>query len=367
MRSLTLLVVMLAALCRIAAAHADFATAYRAYERGDYTTAFTEFSEAARRGHAAAQISLGWMYAQGLGIDRDDRRALHWYRQAAAQGHRDAQAILDVRRLGNPPEAQEAAAEPVPKRHGKPPRDPVDSSHYNGTDAAVQALEERQSAAYWYRRFAEAGLREAQFVLGVRYEVGKDTPRDTAQAIYWYRKAAEQGSALAQFNLGLKYAIGEGVPHDQAMAFYWYQRAAAQGHLKSQFLVGIAYVRGEGVSAAPAQALRWWRDAAEGGYAPAQYHLGLMYAQGDGVARDWPQAYLWFSLAASQGHDEARRSRDEARTYIGPTEIARLQQRARRWGSFGHPNPLSANDAVAPAEVSPTPTGLEQRQRASKS
>lgn len=338
MRSLAYFVVVLGALCSAASAHADFATGYRAYERGDYVTAFDHFTETARRGHAAAQVSLGWMYSQGLGVHRDDQQALYWYRQAADQGHRDAQAILDIRRLGDIPEGHDAAVDWVPKHTGKLTQEHLDSRRYQGRDENARPLEESQSAAYWHRKFAEAGRREAQFLLGVRYELGQGIPKDVLRATYWYRKAAEQGSALGQFNLGLKYAIGEGVPLDPALALYWYQHAAAQGHLESQFLVGVAYAQGNGVAPAPAKAVRWLRDAAKRGYAPAQYHLGSMYAKGEGVvARDWPQAYLWLSFAAAQGHDDARLSRDEVGMRMGPAEMARVQQLARRVDSLHLP------------------------------
>jgi TPR repeat protein len=330
MRSTSSFLGLLVALCSIAAAHAGFPTAYKAYERGDYATAFDEFTDAARRGHAAAQVSLGWMYAQGLGVDRDQQQASYWYRQAADRGNRDAQAILYIRRLGNGAKGHESAVDRVPERRDKLTEVSVDSRTRQGTADVTRSLDESRSGTYWYRKFAEAGRREAQFVLGVRYELGYGLPKDAFRATYWYRKAAEQGSALAQFNLGLKYAIGDGVALDQVLALYWYREAAAQGHLRSQFLVGVAYARGEGVASEPAQAVRWWREAAEGGYAPAQYHLGLMYAQGEGVARDWPQAYLWLSLAAAQGHDDARRSRDEVGTHIGFAEMARVKQLARR-------------------------------------
>lgn len=355
-----------AALCSAAAAQADFTTAYRAYERGDYATASSQFAEAARQGHAAAQISLGWMYAQGLGVARDDQQALYWYRQAAKQGHRDAQVILYIRGLGNL-SGDETAVDRDPKDTGKLTPEHLDARPHQKEYTAARAGNGSQSRGYWYRKFAELGSRDAQFALAVRYELGQGIAQDALRATYWYRKAAERGSALAQFNLGLKYAIGEGVPLNQSMALLWYQRAAVQGHLESQFLVGVAYARGDGVPAAAGQAVRWWRTAAKSGYAPAQYHLGLLYAQGKGVPKDWPQAYLWLSLAAAQGHDDARRSRDEAGMRLGPAEMARVQRLARRWGSRGKLHSVSGNHFKAPADVSPTRSFFDDRRSPAKS
>ena len=352
---------LFAAMCSAAPAQAEFATAYRAYERGDYATASSQFSEAAEQGHAAAQISLGWMYAQGLGVPRDDQQALYWYRQAAKQGHPDAQAILYIRGLGKVPRHR-TAVDRGPEGPGQLTLERVYPGRYQAeSHEGTRPENAGASAAYWYRKFAELGRRDAQFTLAVRYELGQDIPQDALRATYWYRKAAQRGSALAQFNLGLKYAIGDGVPLDQSMALFWYQRAADQGHLESQFLVGVAYARGDGVPPAATQAVRWWREAAQGDYAPAQYHLGLMYAQGKGVPKDWPQAYLWFSLAAVQGHDDARRSRDEVGARIGPTEMARVQRLARRWGSLDNKlKPTLGNLFKAPTDGAPTRSFLKE-------
>lgn len=357
-----LLATLLITLCGVSVAQAAFSPAYRAYERGDYASAFQQFSQAARRGHAPSQISLGWMYAQGLGVSQDDQQALYWYRQAADQGHPDARAILSIRRLGGiPKEGQEVITAGISPRSDEPMASPFDSKFPQRADVNTRPLEELRNAAYWYRKHAELGSREAQVLLGVRYELGQGIPKDAFRATYWYHKAAEQGLALGQFNLGLKYAIGESVPLDSVRALYWYQRAAAQGHLESQYLVGVAYAQGNGVSPRPTQAVRWLRSPAERGYAPAQFYLGLMYAKGEGVARDWPQAYLWFSLAAAQGHDDARRHRDDVRSHIGPAEMAKIEQWARNKDSTRKLSPAVGFYPNAPVDVSP-PRSLEDKE-----
>ena len=43
------------------------------------------FRMAADQGDADAQRNLGWMYAHGLGVDRDDREAVYWYRANASK------------------------------------------------------------------------------------------------------------------------------------------------------------------------------------------------------------------------------------------------------------------------------------------
>ena len=50
----------------------------------------------------------------------------------------------------------------------------------------------------WFRKAAEQGIAEAQFILGMRYAAGRGVRQDYAEAIKWYRKSAEQGFARSE-------------------------------------------------------------------------------------------------------------------------------------------------------------------------
>lgn len=65
-----------------------------AFARGDYTTAFTGYKKHAQQGEAIAQYSLGLMYAQGVGVTKDEQQAVVWYRKAAEQGSAIGQVNL---------------------------------------------------------------------------------------------------------------------------------------------------------------------------------------------------------------------------------------------------------------------------------
>ena len=78
------------------AAEQTFEEAVAAYERGDYATAIRGFRVHAEQGHVEAQVSLGAMYAIGLGVPQDDAETAKWYRKAAEQGHAKAQSRLDI-------------------------------------------------------------------------------------------------------------------------------------------------------------------------------------------------------------------------------------------------------------------------------
>jgi TPR repeat protein len=48
----------------------------------------------ARSGNADAEELIGVMYAMGLGVKRDDRRAFEWYLRSSMKGHPGAQSGL---------------------------------------------------------------------------------------------------------------------------------------------------------------------------------------------------------------------------------------------------------------------------------
>jgi len=71
----------------------------RAYEHGEGVTrdvgrAVALYCEASRLGDAEAQFSLGWMYANGRGMPRDNRMASLFFGLAAEQGHEYAKKML---------------------------------------------------------------------------------------------------------------------------------------------------------------------------------------------------------------------------------------------------------------------------------
>ena len=72
----------------------QFQQGSEATTRGDYQTTFKFLLPLAEQGNAQAQLMLGNMYANGLGVKQDDVEAVKWYRKAAEQGVANAQAML---------------------------------------------------------------------------------------------------------------------------------------------------------------------------------------------------------------------------------------------------------------------------------
>lgn len=186
-----LLLILLASACE----RADFETAHRAYQAGDYDTALRQLKILADGGDMKAQNNLGYMYLNGIGLEKNYSKELKWYRKAAEQGVAEAQHSLGYI-----------------------------YSEVLGTDP-VYAI-----ALKWYRLAAEQGLQQAQFNLAYMYENNIGIRRDDKKVLDWYQKAAEQGNIIAQHKLGLMYLSGDGVDIDTLKAYAWFGVASANGH-----------------------------------------------------------------------------------------------------------------------------------------
>src|ERR1035437_10044439 len=70
-------------------------------------------------------------------------------------------------------------------------------------------LQNFDEATRWFRRAADLGFPDAQFLLGSAYDDGKGVEKDSVEAVRWYRLAADQGDATAQSALAANYLLGE--------------------------------------------------------------------------------------------------------------------------------------------------------------
>ena len=68
--------------------------AKQAYFEKNYRQVFQLLFPLAAAGNGQAQYTLGYLYHNGLGVEKNDQQAMNWIQRAAAQGHQKAlQAI----------------------------------------------------------------------------------------------------------------------------------------------------------------------------------------------------------------------------------------------------------------------------------
>ena len=206
----------------------------------------------------------------------------------------------------------------------------IGSKFDNKESASSLNTKADQDDANEYRKAAEQGNADAQYNLGLCYEVGSGVPKDEVEAVKWYRKAADQGYVEAQSYLGDCYANANGVKKDEVEAVKWYRKAAEQGNAEAQYNLGFCYSIGSGVPRDAEKSLNWGRKAVKGyrkvakhGNTAAQIGLGGCYAFAVGVPEDKVEAYAFYNLS------DSRKSTDRMAKEMTPEQIAAAKKRTK--------------------------------------
>jgi TPR repeat protein len=287
---------------------------FKAYRGGDYAAAKQELTALAEAGDSEAQLYLGMMYRDGLGVlpdhhkaekwlkrsaeqenvsgrialaslyaDRqgfvnDDIKALMWFNFAVAQGSKEAERLRDNLTVRMTP-VQVAKAQRISREYKS-------DKEYEGM---VRSLTPQ----------AESGDAAAQMKLGTLYYNGQGVNQDYAEAARLFRLAAEKGDPYAQSNLAYMCEVGEGVPQDYQEAAKWYLKAAEQGNVQAQFYAGRLYEKGQGIE------------------------------QNDVIALSY------YILASAGGEARATVERDRLTAWMAPDQVAEAQTRAREFKVAG--------------------------------
>lgn len=216
-----------------------------------------------------------------------------------------------------------------------------------GGDAEAQLLigvsyyidSDYAEALKWYRKAADQGVAEAQYMVGHMYDIGEGVTQDYKEAVKWYHMAADQGNADAQFNIGIMYDFDEGFTEDYKEALKWYRKAADQGNAEAIYKIGLTYHYGYGVPQNYTEACRWYKAGAELGHLHSQFDLGHMYEIGSGVILSLDQAYFWYLIAAANSNevffDIASQNRDRIADELSKDQRLKIEQQARDW-MIGH-------------------------------
>jgi len=212
------------------------------FERKKYEEAASWFRGSAEKGDVNAQCYLGYLYANGIGVEKSYIEAVNWYTKAAEQGDALAQNNL--------------------------------GSMYREGKGVQKNIDE---AARWFRVAAGQGHVLAQYNLAIMYQIGAGVKQDEAEAVKWYREAANQGLPQAQYSLGNMYRMGNGVKEkDEREAIIWFKKAAEQGLADAQYNLGYMYFNGCGVEKDVDEAVKWLNKAAAQGHSGAKSALKMI-------------------------------------------------------------------------------------------
>ncbi len=190
----------------------------------------------------------GLNYYFGKGVETDYRKSAELLKEAAIEGHAEAQYFL-----GNA---------------------------YSNGEVFLQNFED---AYYWLKISAEEGYKKSQELLKKK------------EILFEHVRLAEEGVPESQFWLANAYRETN-MNSLQEKEHYWMKKAAMQDHVGALEHVDVDNYE-----------LNWLVSAAENGEINSQFHLGLMYFFGKGTNEDRDMANFWLERASNSGNREAEK------------------------------------------------------------
>ncbi|MCG9732351.1 sel1 repeat family protein [Shewanella sp. Isolate13] len=233
----------------------------------------------AAQGDVNAATNLGYLYAKGILVELDKKRAMAFYRIAAKKGM---------------PEAQYSLAE-----------------MYRG---GVAGLADPKLARYWYEQLANSHslaehqqpLRyqdEAQFMLGLMDMDGIGAEQNLSLALKWLKLSSGNGHSEAPYVLGNLYLDEYNQPQQ---ALDWYLLSAERGFAPAMHQLGMGYIKGVFGDVDAVKGKQWLRQAAALGLAEAQVDIATLEYNGFNGEPDLIKIYVWLDAASHQGNEMAK-------------------------------------------------------------
>jgi len=240
--------------------------AYTAFDQGQYLTALKLAEEAAARGEPQANTLIARIYTEGLGVQKDDRKAFEYYKRASDMGDIQGTFALGI-------------------------------SYAEGRGVK----KDRKAAADFFEKAALTGQAEANYNLGLLFLKGDGKPENPIRAFQHIRYAAEKGLAQAQYDLAELYQTGTGTNADALEAARWLSRAAEQGYPEAQYDYAVRLIQGMGLTKDEPKIPILMKAAADKGVAGAQNRLAYIYFEGIKVKNDPVEAAKWRLIAKKNG------------------------------------------------------------------
>ncbi len=165
--------------------------------RRDLSQAASWYRKAAEQGNAEAQFALGQMYSRGWGVPRDEADALRWFQMAnsvESDGPPTDWAIIEGH--GMPQDAGQAAYWY---------RQAADQGHTEAQfnlgrlySSGQGVKRDEEQAARWTSASASRGNPPAMADLGTRYANGNGVEKDDKRAYFWLTLAFLHGDRVVE-------------------------------------------------------------------------------------------------------------------------------------------------------------------------
>lgn len=189
--------------------------------------------------HGEDCFDAGELYLGGKGVPQSDVEALKWYRKGVAMGDtlsawRIGQFYEEGR--GGLAQSYEEALKWYHCAFGE-----MDSVSWKSISCIIQGLDYegtwdlpypiisyQSDVAEGFRTLADAGDANAQWLTGLRYDLGRGFEKSAEKAVFYYSRSAEQNNVVGMCLLGRAYQYGFGVPRFDSLVWEWFILAQEQ-------------------------------------------------------------------------------------------------------------------------------------------
>lgn len=174
-----------------------------------FAQTFAELEQKAKKGDAAAQVTLGEIYMTGKGVKRNLDEGASWFLKAAAQGDKQAKYYLGLcfsygwGVSENPERAVELLVEnageddPITTKAVWNAYEKLLTGGFLTFDGVDWKEPKYKQAVEWTLKASEQGIPKAELTAAVLYYEGKGVRRDPKKAARLMRSAAQKGDKVA--------------------------------------------------------------------------------------------------------------------------------------------------------------------------
>ena len=202
------------------------------YDKGDYQEAIKWFTKAAENGYPEAQSELGFMYLNGEGVAVNKIEAVKWLAKAGEKGDAMAQQALGY---------LYKQGDGVPKNIAESNRwySLAAPQFYEGAKKAMKSTNGGQMALQLFNNVYDMGQAPyavwSVFHIGEIYYYGKGgIPTNYSEAFKYFKMASDKNT-VAMYYLGICYEFGRGTPKNTVKAIEYYKKSGYNNVPSSDF------------------------------------------------------------------------------------------------------------------------------------
>ena len=245
----------------------------------NYDVALRWFSMAAKQKHVKAIANMGLCYQLGHGIKQDSTIAIKLYKESVKAGNT---------------ELVKQREENIDKRQSLFDIMLLADIYYNGCGNTVK--KDINKALKYYEMAANSSLDATMKAANIY-----DNAKMYAEALPYYKKAADNGNSLAAYKYGEYLCTGKGTVVDKTKAAAYLDRAAKNNVVNAMMMLGDLLYKGDGIQQDYSRAMNLYKRAAAQNNPAAAWNVGIMYKKGLGVKENYIIALQWLAKASATG------------------------------------------------------------------